>query len=118
MAEIKIRVKLNIEGLHRWKDCDIEEVMYLKHLHRHLFYIRIEKQVSHNDRDIEIIKFKKSIIDYLNLKWYDDKYKCLMFDNMSCENIAENLYNKFLASSVEVLEDNENGAIITKEIIC
>ena len=37
---------------------------------------------------------------------------------MSCENIAENLYNKFLASSVEVLEDNENGAIITKETIC
>ena len=118
MAKIKIVVKFTVEGLHKWKDCNIEEVMYLKNLHRHLFYIRLEKEVSHNDRDIEIIKFKKSIIDYLNYKWYDDKYKCLMFNNMSCENIAEHLYYKFLASSVEVLEDNENGAIITKEIIC
>ena len=112
MAEVKIIVKLNIEGLHRWKDCDIEEVMYLKNLHRHLFYIRVIKDVSHNDRDIEIIKFKKSIIDYLNYRWYDDYYKCLMFDNMSCENIAKDLYKKFKASLVEVLEDNENGALI------
>ena len=64
MAEVKIIVKLNMEGLHRWKDCDIDEVKYLKNLHRHLFYIRVIKDVSHNDRDIEIIKFKKSIIDY------------------------------------------------------
>ena len=112
MAEVKIIVKLNIEGLHRWKDCDIEEVMYLKNLHRHLFFIRVIKDVSHNDRDIEIIKFKKSIIDYLNYRWYDDNYKCLMFNNMSCENIAKDLYKKFKASLVEVLEDNENGALI------
>ena len=76
--------------------------MYLKNLHRHLFYIRVIKDVSHNDRDIEIIKFKKSIIDYLNYRWYDDNYKCLMFDNMSCENIAEDLYKKFKASLVAI----------------
>ena len=31
---------------------------------------------------------------------------------MSCENIAQDLYKKFKASLVEVLEDNENGALI------
>jgi len=112
MAKVKIVVKLTLEGLHRWDGCNLSEVKYLENLHRHLFYIRVEKEVNHNDRDIEIIRFKKEIQNHLNFRHYDAKYKCLVFDTMSCEDIAEYIYNKFKASLVEVLEDNENGAII------
>ena len=79
-----------------------------------MFYIRLEKEVTHNDRDIEIIKLKHDIIDYLKGKYFDEYLRTHRFGGRSCEDIAEDLYIQFDAYSVEVLEDNENGAIITK----
>ena len=112
--EKRIIVKLNIEGLHYWLDCPIEEVAYLKHLHRHMFYIRLEKKVTHNDRDIEIIELKHNILQYLRLKYYSESARTHCFKNMSCEMIAQEILETFDADSVEVLEDNENGAIIRR----
>ena len=99
-----IIVKLTYEALHQWADCDIEEVYYLKYPHRHTFYITAKKKVNHDDRDIEIIMFKKNILDYI-----DDKYKGF-FGFLSCEMIAKELVAKFNLSYCQVLEDNENGA--------
>lgn len=110
----RIVITLNAEGVHVWKNCDIEEVIYLSNLHRHTFYFRLEKEVTHNDRDIEIIKLKHDIKDYLALKYYDTELRTHVFNGSSCEDIAEDLLKTFDAYSVEVLEDNENGAIITK----
>jgi hypothetical protein len=101
----KIVVNLQIEGIHYWKDCDIEEVSYLKYPHRHIFYIEVHKEVTHNDRDIEIIKFKNKIINYFGSQ-------PVHFENKSCEDIAEEILNSFKACYVKVLEDNENGAIL------
>lgn len=109
---MRIVVKLQVEGLHYWKGCDIKEVDYLKDLHRHTFYIRIEKEVTHNDRDIEIIKFKREIITLLENEYWDSSYNCINFEGMSCEHIAQWLQKQFELDLVEVLEDNENGAII------
>lgn len=106
----QILINLQIEGIHRWADCNILEVLYLKHYHRHIFYITIQKEVKHNDRDIEIICFKNEVINWLNSNYKKDNV--LFFDNMSCEDIAEKIYNHFNCSMVKVLEDNENGAII------
>lgn len=111
-SKVKIVVKLQLEAVHLWRDCNLPEVDYLKNLHRHTFFIRIEKEVNHNDRDIEIIIFKRGVIDYLNTMYYDKKYDCLNFDSMSCEMIAELIYDRFKCSMVEVLEDNENGAMV------
>jgi hypothetical protein len=83
-----------------------EEVSFLKDKHRHIFHIKIKKQVTHNDRELEIILFKRNILEYLNSTFKND------FGEMSCEDIAENLINKFNLKSCEVLEDNENGAFI------
>ena len=119
MRDLKINkqivIKFTIEGIHCWDTCNIEEVGYLKLMHRHLFYITITKNVSHNDRDIEIIKFKREVIEYLNKKYYSQEYKCCNFERMSCEDIAEQILFIFNSDSVKVLEDNENGALLFTE---
>lgn len=107
-----IVVNLTVQGLHQWKSCDIRQVEYLKHKHRHTFYIEVRKRVTHNDRDIEIIKFKNEILTWLNENNYNSYYECLDFKTKSCEDIAEDILKKFDCSFVSVLEDNENGAVI------
>lgn len=102
-----IKVNLQVEGIHNWADCNLEDVIYLRNLHRHIFYIKAIKEVTHNNRDIEIIMFKNKIISYLNEKYQGS------FNSMSCEDIAEDILRQFECNEVEVLEDNENGAIVT-----
>lgn len=102
-----IVVNLNFEGLHKWNDCPLEDVKFLRNEHRHIFYVEIIKKVSHNDRDIEIIMLKREVLNYLG-------NQPVYLDNKSCEDIAEDLLLKFNAVSVKVTEDNENGAIITR----
>ena len=68
-------------------------------------------QVTHNDRDIEFIQFKR---------WLENLYKedLLQLDYKSCEMIADDLYlqinNKYPGRFVviNVAEDNENGCQI------
>ena len=103
-----IVVNLDIEGVHRWAECPIEEVGFLRDYHRHLFKIRCEKEVAHDDRDIEIIMLKRAIADRLAAKFSTPCY----FGDMSCEMVAKWLVNEFSLSSCEVLEDGENGAIV------
>lgn len=112
--EIKSTVysKLKIEGIHRWENCPIEEVNYLKNDHRHLFEIIAYKPVFHDDRDIEFIEFQHEIKKYLIDKYWDDYYQCLYFGSMSCEMIARELIVQFDLSKCEVNEDSENGAIL------
>ena len=116
MPKTSIIVNLQVEGLHRWQDAMKVEpkVGYLANLHRHMFHITAEKEVTHQDRDIEIILFKRSIYDYLQSQYFNGDYGCLDFDTMSCEMIASELLDEFDLDSVLVLEDNENGARLSK----
>ena len=86
--------------------CPIKEVMFLRDRHRHIFHIKMSKEVNHSDRDIEIILFKREVQEYLKQKFGEP----CEFGSMSCEMIAEHLLQQFNANEVEVLEDNENGA--------
>lgn len=103
----QVIVKLQVEGIHNWSNCDIEEVMFLKHPHRHIFHIEVAKSVEDSDREIEIIMLKRHIKTYLG----DEP---IMFGSKSCEMIAEELLVDFEADYVIVLEDGENGAKISK----
>jgi hypothetical protein len=94
----RIVVKTQVEGTHNWPDCDIEEVSFFKH----------------NNRDIEIINLKHNINDYLYQSFYKDWCRTHCFGDYSCEDIAEYLMKQFDLDLVEVLEDNENGAILIK----
>jgi hypothetical protein len=99
-----IIVKTQFAALHNWPNCNIKEVEFLKHPHRHTFYITCKKEVSHSDRDIEIIMLKNEINTFL----YNNYEKG--FGPMSCEMIAEMLLKKYELNYCMVLEDNENGA--------
>ncbi len=108
-------IKLEVEGIHQWKAAPAE-VGYLRDLHRHIFHIEVEKEVDHNDRDVEIIMFKRTAKKWLYEVWEDPKYNLLNFEEMSCEMIAKEIGEMFTASKVKVLEDNENGAVWTASI--
>lgn len=113
-----IIINFAVEGLHNWPEAKqkLPEVAFLSDLHRHMFSIKCQKAVSHNDRDVEIIMFKREMMQYLYSKY---KYKSEIpnvchFGRKSCEDLAEELVNKFDLMSCEVLEDNENGALVIK----
>jgi hypothetical protein len=104
-----IIVKLDYEALHNWPKVaevlpDSPEIHFLQYPHRHIFHIQMEKHVSHSDRDVEIILFKREVISHLCHKFRGD------LGSWSCEMLAEYLLKEFGCTSVEVLEDNENGA--------
>ncbi len=97
-------VNFRVEGTHAWPDCHLSEVNFLKHQHRHVFHIRIEKEVARNDREIEIVLFKRMLEEFMEKKYHGK------FGNSSCEDIAQRLVERFNLLSCEVLEDGENGA--------
>lgn len=104
-----IVVKLQYEATHNWPKVaevlpDQPEIWFLAHEHRHIFHITMEKAVTHSDRDVEIILFKQAVLKHLREEF------CGEFNNWSCEMIAEHLLKEYGCYSVEVLEDNENGA--------
>ena len=103
-----VKVKLQVEGFHNWPTCNIAEVSFLINTHRHMFHIDATKEVSHNDRQVEIIMLKRKMQKYLLEKYRSN------FGAMSCEDIAEDLMLEFDLTVCEVLEDGENGACLTK----
>ena len=107
-----IEVKLDIEGLHNWPDCNLPHVEYLKYLHRHTFVIHCRAEVSHGNRDIEFIDFKHNIKQFIAKRWYDPTYGCCNFGSMSCEHIAETLLDQFGLCRCSVSEDNEFWGIV------
>lgn len=107
-----IEVRLDVEGLHHWPDCNLPHVEYLAHLHRHTFGIACTAEVSHGDRDIEFIDFKHKVKKYVANRWYDPTYGCLNFGAMSCEMIAEDILTEFGLNKVSVSEDGEFFGIV------
>jgi hypothetical protein len=113
-----IWVKFTKEGIHKYPRAaedpnlatgDEFDVSFLAYPHRHIFYFQASIEVTHNDRDIEFIQFKR---------WIESLYSTntLQLDYKSCEMIAEDLYQQINAKfpgrsvKIDVSEDNENGA--------
>jgi len=100
--------KVLFEATHNWPGCNIEEVSYLKHEHRHVFHITAYAEVNHDDRDIEFIVLKHRIQEYLLFNFPEHK-----LGSTSCEMLADRLINAFQLSKCIVSEDGENGVEIT-----
>lgn len=88
-----------------------DDVSFLGYPHRHIFHFRVSISVTHNDRDIEFIQFKR---------WCERLYGngILSLDHKSCEMMSDDLYQAISAEYpnrdviIEVSEDGENGSYI------
>ena len=115
-----IWVTFNKEGMHKYPAAltdpalatgDEYDVSFLGYPHRHIFHFKVWIGVTHDDRDIEFIQFKRWL---LNL--YKDS--TLSLDFKSCEMMSGDLYdaisNKYPGREIwiEVSEDGENGSFI------
>jgi hypothetical protein len=86
-------------------------VSFLANEHRHIFHFNVAIEVTHNDRDIEFIQFKR---------WLEALYQgTLQLNYKSCEMICDDLYEVIATRypdrfvEITVSEDGENGATIT-----
>ena len=119
-ADRSIWVTFKKEGIHKYPAAledpklapgDYYDVSFLGYPHRHIFHFKVKIQVTHNDRDIEFIQFKR---------WLESLYAggTLELDYKSCEMIADDLYNEISTKypgrfvEIDVAEDGENGCSI------
>ena len=109
-TQTNIIVTLQMEGFHRW-DGAFEEVAFLKDDHRHIFHFELEVPVQHDDRDVEIILFKR-IVQRILIDRYGDSNGVLQLGSKSCEMLAKELLVVFECDRVKVTEDGENGAVV------
>lgn len=116
-----IWVTFNKEGMHKYpaaltdpslnKPGEWDDVSFLGYPHRHIFHFKVWLGITHNDRDVEFIQFKR---------WLERLYDggALQLDFKSCEMMSDDLYdaisNKYPNREVwiEVSEDGENGSFI------
>ena len=115
-----IWVTFQKEGMHKYPAAltdpalatgDEYDVSFLGYPHRHIFHFKVWIGVTHDDRDIEFIQFKRWL---LNL--YKDA--TLSLDYKSCEMMSGDLYDAISQRYpnrevwIEVSEDGENGSFI------
>jgi hypothetical protein len=115
-----IWVTFKKEGIHKYPAAledpnlatgDEYDVSFLGYPHRHIFHFRVWISVTHNDRDIEFIQFKR---------WLENLYKegTMTLDYKSCEMMSDELYDVINAKYpgreiwVEISEDGENGSFV------
>jgi hypothetical protein len=90
---------------------DEYDVSFLGTPHRHIFHFKVYIAVTHDDRDIEFIQFKRWLE-----KCYNDG--TLELNHRSCEMIARELNATISArypgreTRIDVSEDGENGAFL------
>jgi len=115
-----IWVTFRKEGIHKYPAAlnspdlatgDEYDVSFLGYPHRHIFHFRVWINVTHNDRDIEFIQFKR---------WLEKLYNegTMTLDYKSCEMMSDELHVQIIAKYpgrevwIEVSEDGENGSFI------
>lgn len=99
-----------IEGFHRYPNAP-EFCAYLSARHRHIFVIRCEFEVSHNEREIEINE-QQHVIEKMLTKKFGSPCE---FGDMSCETIAELIMKEYKRCiKAEVKEDDYGGASLSR----
>ena len=115
-----IWVTFRKEGIHKYPAAltdpslatgDEYDVSFLGYPHRHIFHFKVWISVTHNDRDIEFIQFKR---------WLEKLYNegTMTLDYKSCEMMSDELHAQIIAKYpnrevwIEVSEDGENGSFI------
>ena len=117
-----IWVTFRKEGIHKYPAAatdpnlatgDEYDVSFLANPHRHIFHFRVWLSVTHNDRDVEFIQFKRWLE-----KLYSSNEGVLSLDYKSCEMMSDDLYAQVSQKYpdrevwIEISEDGENGSFI------
>ena len=117
-----IWVTFRKEGMHKYPAAatdpnlatgDEYDVSFLGYPHRHIFHFRVWLSVTHNDRDVEFIQFKRWLE-----KLYSSNEGVLSLDYKSCEMMSDDLYAQISQKYpdrevwIEIAEDGENGSFI------
>ena len=117
-----IWVTFRKEGIHKYPAAltdpslatgDEYDVSFLGYPHRHIFHFRVYLSVTHNDRDVEFIQFKRWLE-----KLYSSEQGVLSLDYKSCEMMSDDLYAQISQKYpdrevwIEISEDGENGSFI------
>ncbi len=101
-------------GFHEWSGAP-RVVSFLKERHRHQFYFKVTVLVDHADREVEFFCLQKSLREFVDSSYHKKDFGC-EFSGRSCEMIATEVFHhlsgNYQVVSVEVSEDNENGAIV------
>ena len=110
-----IWVTCKVPGFHQWMGAPAD-VRFLSDIHRHEFHIKMTVNVSHQDREVEFFTLQNQLKSHLESAYPKNDYG-YSFYNRSCEMIATDILSEFKERgyniiSVEVSEDNENGAIV------
>lgn len=105
-----IFVTAQFAGMHQWSSCPFPQVWFLKFAHRHIFHVRVELGVAHDDRDLEFFMVQKELKD-ITMSFPDH------LGEKSCEMLCKDIYDQLNPSfgtitSITVSEDGENGATV------
>lgn len=113
----QIYIQTQFTGYHRWDEAP-ECVAFLRNAHRHIFHVKVTVPVKHNNRAIEFFMMKQVVDNFISNVINNPPPD----GNLgSCESMAERIakyVHKYYKCewnetvTVEVNEDNENGAVI------
>ncbi len=105
-----IFITTQFEGIHCYPDAP-EEVAFLRSPHRHMFHVRIDLEVRHDNRDVEFIMFKREIDKYIAVNITEMQHRsCEMICKILLAYVSEHYEDRNI--TVVVSEDGENGATL------
>jgi len=103
-------------GIHRWaSQPDSAPRRYLAAAHRHLFHAEVAVEVSHDDRDVEILALREAALDAIRRTFPTLPTGEFNLGESSCESLCKVIASSVTAfvkrpALVKVFEDGENGA--------
>lgn len=105
---LQLKIKFQFMGFHRNTEAP-EHLDYQKNLHRHIFHVTCWLTLN-GKLDIDACSMKQNIEGICRQKALEDLYT----KTWGCEKWAGYILEEFDFDKVEVLEDNENGTVISK----
>jgi hypothetical protein len=122
VIESFVQINTDVVGYHAYCSAPAN-VSFLASRHRHVFKIRARFQVFVDDRELEFFTELRELNDLLATIFNVDSTLCgIDFGDKSCEQIAHDLLGHYIESEryfkrkieIEVSEDGENSAIVTR----
>lgn len=126
MEMISVGVSFSFKATHNWPEASQiagQQVQFLEHRHRHTFFVDVEMQVHHDDRDVEFFVLQsqvRSVVDHL----YGHTWDGMVYNlgRKSCETIGleilaelRKLHPQAGDIQIRVSEDNEVWARINSK---